>query len=174
MVEKARGTGQFDHQYRTLTRAKEILENPSLRKKELLKEYTKIVDAYEELLKKLHQQDQGSGKLSPGEKLERKSHLLSGLSHEFRTPLTLIINPLEQMLATSRGHEQKKKLEMMLRNAQRLLFLINQVLALSQIERKELKLKASAQNPKKMKWILFSRLRKKILPFILTRKKSQS
>lgn len=146
MVGKAKETGQYDHQYRILNRAKEILENPSLKKNELLKEYTKIVEAYEELLTEFHQQDQGSGQPSPGEILERKSHLLSGLSYEFRTPLTLIINPLEQMLAASRSHEQKKKLEMMLRNAQRLLFLINQVLALSIIERKELKLKASAQN----------------------------
>jgi len=146
MVGKAKETRVHAHQCRFLARAKEILDNPSLNKDELLKEYAKIVEAYEELLEKFHQQDQVSLHPSPVEILERKSHLLSGLSHEFRTPLTLIINPLEQMLSTCRSPEQKKKLEMMLRNAQRLLFLINQVLALSKIERKELRLKASVQN----------------------------
>lgn len=82
---------------------------------------------------------------SPGEILEMKSYLLSGLSHEFRTPLTLIITSLEQMLATSRGREQERKLSLMLRNAQRLLFLINQVLALSEIDNRQLKLNAAPQ-----------------------------
>ncbi|MGD2086115.1 MAG: response regulator [Candidatus Aminicenantes bacterium] len=146
MNGSAKQTGRYDHPYRFLARAKEILNNPSLKKDELLKEYATIIEEYETLLEKLQQYDQGSLHPTSGEILERKSNLLSGFSHEFRTPLTLIINPLEQMLSTSRSREQKKKLEMMLRNAQRLLFLINQVLALSKIERKELKLKASSQN----------------------------
>lgn len=146
MQRKTKETGAHGHQYRFLARAKEILDNHSLKKDELLKEYAKIVEAYEELLKKLHQQDQGSLHHSPGEILQRKSHLFSGFSHEFRTPLALIITPLEQMLSTCRSREQKKKLELMLRNARRLLFLIEQVLALSKIESSELKLKASSQN----------------------------
>lgn len=146
MAGKTKGTGVHEHQNRFLDRAKQILDNPSLKKDELLKEYAKIIEEYEALLKKLHQQDQVSLQPSPGDILESKSHLLSGLSYEFRTPLALIITPLEQMLSTCRSQEQKKKLEMMLRNAQRLLFLINQVLALSKIEGKELKLQASAQN----------------------------
>lgn len=77
--------------------------------------------------------------------LEMKSCLLSGLSHEFRTPLTLIITSLEQMLPTCRGREQERKLALMLRNAQRLLFLINQVLALSEIDNSQLKLNAAPQ-----------------------------
>jgi signal transduction histidine kinase len=146
MVGKTEETGVHVHEYQFLARAKEILDNPSLKKDELLIEYAKIIEKYEALLKKLHQQDQHSLHPSPGEILERESHLLSGFSHEFRTPLALIITPLEQMLSTSRSREQKKKLELMLRNAQRLHFLIKQVLALSKIERKEFKLKASAQN----------------------------
>jgi signal transduction histidine kinase/DNA-binding response OmpR family regulator len=146
MVGKDKEPGIYAHEYRFLARAKEILANPSLNKDELLKEYAKIIEAYEALLKKFTQQGQGGLQPSPGEILERESHLFSGFSNEFRTPLALIITPLEQMLSTCRSQEQKKKLELMLRNAQRLHFLIEQVLALSMIESSEMKLKASSQN----------------------------
>jgi len=148
MVGIAEESGVHVHEYRLLARAKEILANHSLsfNKDELLKEYAKIIEAYEALLKKLHQQEQASLQPSPGEILERKSHLFSGFSLEFRTPLALIITPLEQMLSSCRSQEQKKKLEMMLRNAQRLHFLIDQVLAVSKIESSEMKIKASPQN----------------------------
>lgn len=145
MAGKDKEPGIYVHEYRFLARAKEILANHSLKKGELLKEYAEIIEAYEALLKKLHQQGQGSLHPSPGEILERKSLLFSGFSREFRTPLALIITPLEQMLSTCRSQDQKKKLELMLRNAQRLLFLIEQVLALSKIESSEMKLKASSQ-----------------------------
>ncbi len=146
MVGTAKETGDHGCEYRLLARAKEILADPSLQKDELLKEYEKMIEEYETLLKKLHQQDQGSLHPSPGEILESEAHLLSGFSHEFRTPLALIITPLEQMLSACRSQEQKKKLELMHRNAQRLLFLIEQLLALSKIESSQLKLKASPGN----------------------------
>jgi len=50
-----------------------------------------------------------------------KSLFFANISHEFRTTLTLMMSPLEQMLSESNGKKQKQELEMMLRNSQQLL-----------------------------------------------------
>ena len=75
-----------------------------------------------------------------------KSSFFANISHEFRTPLTLILGPLEEGLSgASRNHQIPLKLEqndarMMRRNANRLLELINQLLDLSRLEGGRLKL----------------------------------
>lgn len=58
-----------------------------------------------------------------------KFRFFTNISHELRTPLTLIIAPLEQMLKESAADESKKmRLQLMYRNAHRLLLLVNQLL----------------------------------------------
>lgn len=79
-----------------------------------------------------------SGKLKEMDRV--KSRFFANISHEFRTPLTLIIGPLEQMLSGSRGEEEEKKLRMMLHNSRRLLYLINQLLDLSKFDAGKMKL----------------------------------
>ncbi|MCK5056895.1 MAG: response regulator [Candidatus Aminicenantes bacterium] len=86
-----------------------------------------------------------------------KSRFFANISHEFRTPLTLIMGPMEQMLTKSRGKEQQKQLFVMLRNSQRLLTLINQLLDLSKIDSGKMKLQAAPQDVIPfLKGILFS------------------
>lgn len=68
------------------------------------------------------------------------------ISHEFRTPLTLIMAPLREMLDRTHEAATRKKLTLMLQNAKRLLLLINQILDLSKLENGHLKLEASHQN----------------------------
>ncbi len=66
-----------------------------------------------------------------------KTQFFSNISHEFRTPLTLNIGPLENALTGLYGPVPdvlKKQLQIMLRNARRLLRLINQLLDLSKLE----------------------------------------
>jgi len=70
-----------------------------------------------------------------------KTRFFSNVSHEFRTPLTLIINPLEDFLVDRELPAHKKDtLEMMHRNAIRLLGLVNQLLDLSKIDAGSMKL----------------------------------
>ena len=62
------------------------------------------------------------------------------ISHEFRTPLTLIIAPLQSALRQPLNQAMKEQLGLMLRNAKRLLNMINQIMDLSKIESGKLKL----------------------------------
>jgi signal transduction histidine kinase/DNA-binding response OmpR family regulator len=73
---------------------------------------------------------------------ELKSRFFANLSHEFRTPLTLIMGPLEQMLSNARDKEQRKKIASMYRHSRRLLFLINQLLDLAKFDSGKMKLEA--------------------------------
>jgi signal transduction histidine kinase len=65
-----------------------------------------------------------------------KTEFFSNVSHEFRTPLTLMLGPLEQLLNDGDGlpAERKAELELIRRNARRLLRLVATMLDFSQIE----------------------------------------
>ena len=97
-----------------------------------------------EILEKNRQLEEQAEKLKEMDHV--KSRFFANISHEFRTPLTLIMGPLEQMLSDSNDQKQYKKLHLMLRNSQRLLGLINQLLELSKFESGKVKLQASPQN----------------------------
>ncbi len=59
---------------------------------------------------------------------EMKLRFFTNISHDLRTPLTLIISPLENMIRTMPIDEYKQKLVMVHRNSLRLLNLVNQLL----------------------------------------------
>lgn len=63
-----------------------------------------------------------------------KTAFFSNVSHEFRTPLTLMLGPLEELRAESLSWTQRQNLETTHRNAQRLLKLVNNLLDFSRIE----------------------------------------
>ncbi|MBA2244682.1 MAG: response regulator, partial [Gemmatimonadetes bacterium] len=66
-----------------------------------------------------------------------KGRFFANISHEFRTPLTLILGPLRDFVEGRHGplpEPVRVQHEMMLRNSQRLLRLINQVLDLARLE----------------------------------------
>ncbi|HEY7914218.1 MAG TPA: ATP-binding protein [Blastocatellia bacterium] len=66
-----------------------------------------------------------------------KTAFFSNISHEFRTPLTLMLGPVEDLLAdqnNSLTSAERERLEMSHRNALRLLKLVNTLLDFSRIE----------------------------------------
>lgn len=75
-----------------------------------------------------------------------KSHFFANITHEFRTPLTLIIGPLEQILSENHDTKMKSMAGLMLRNSKRLLNLVNQLLELAKFDSGKLKLQFSKQN----------------------------
>lgn len=75
-----------------------------------------------------------------------KSRFFANISHEFRTPLTLISGPLEKIVSNHSDEETAKQAGLIKRNTNRLLELINQLLDLSRLEAGKLQLKASPGN----------------------------
>jgi len=64
-----------------------------------------------------------------------KTTFFSNISHEFRTPLTLMLGPLEEMLQRAADNDgQRQLLELTYRNGLRLLKLVNSLLDFSRIE----------------------------------------
>lgn len=65
--------------------------------------------------------------------LAKKNEMFANVSHEFRTPLTLILGPINKLLKTPRHEEEMQSLRMVNRNANRLLTMIEQLLLLAKL-----------------------------------------
>ncbi len=91
-----------------------------------------IEDKNQQLQRQTSQLKEQSRQLQEMDKI--KSRFFANISHEFRTPLTLIMGPLEHILYNSPDKELKQKARLMFRNSQRLLNLVNQLLELARFD----------------------------------------
>ncbi len=79
---------------------------------------------------------------------EARLNFFTGLSHEFKTPITLIISSIESLAEGIKGRRSKlaNELELIYNNSNRLLRLINQLLDFRKVEDRKFTLRASKTN----------------------------
>ncbi len=98
-----------------------------------------------QLIKNLQLQQETFKKIKETEKLQEldrlKTNFFTNISHEFRTPLTLILGPLEKLMLENYDDKLQSQFKLMHKNANNLLKLINQLLDLSAIDASKMKLK---------------------------------
>ncbi|MGB1216903.1 MAG: ATP-binding protein, partial [Saprospiraceae bacterium] len=69
-----------------------------------------------------------------------KTQFFSNITHEFRTPLTLIIEPIKQLIQDYNDPVIVHKLSLVEKNSSQLLHLVNQLLDLSKLESKKMQI----------------------------------
>ena len=113
----------------------------SIKKKKRLLEETnsKIIQQRNEIEKFVEKLEESN---------ESKINFFTGISHEFKTPLTLILSSVESLHDEfkNKSHSVKKDLDIMYNNSLRLLRLINQLLDFRKVEDKKFTLKLSKNN----------------------------
>ena len=77
---------------------------------------------------------------------QTQNRFFTNISHEFRTPLTLILGPAKQLLEQSKDDKTKTEADFIYRNAKKLNRLVDELLDISRIEAGEMKLKACSFN----------------------------
>jgi signal transduction histidine kinase/DNA-binding response OmpR family regulator/streptogramin lyase len=76
-----------------------------------------------------------------------KTRFFTNISHEIRTPLSLILGPLETLQKEHSGDEKEEGLlELMKRNGQRLMQLVNQLLDISKLDSGKMKIILSEED----------------------------
>ncbi len=79
---------------------------------------------------------------------EMKTRFFSNITHEFRTPLTLIIGPAERIKkGRLQEHQQSRLADTIVKNANQLLILVNHLMDLSKLEAGALKIFEQKGNP---------------------------
>ena len=106
-----------------------------------------LVTAYRLRVREIHLKQRAEMEHLQAERLAAvdrlKSRFFANISHEFRTPLTLILGPVRQMIASDTSPEKRRQLlDIVHGNGQKLLLLINQLLDLSKLEAGSMKLAA--------------------------------
>ena len=111
----------------SLRRNRKINKQLQLRNQEILEQKDKI----EEISAKAQESN------------EAKVNFFTNISHEFRTPLALILAPLEELLTNTKNQTQLQGLNLIHKNVFRLFRLVNQLLDFRKIEVERMKVRAT-------------------------------
>jgi len=106
----------------SITRRAELLEKTVEERTAQIKEHEQHIQHQAEDLEEL---------------LHLKEKLITNISHEFRTPLTLMLGPVKRILQISTNKEILAQSQLIKRSSQRLLRLVDQLLGLAQLAKTE-------------------------------------
>lgn len=105
---------------------------------------------------------------------EARVNFFTGLSHEFKTPITLILSSLESLreISKSKGNQPSYELELINKNSNRLLRLIDNLLDFRKLENKTFNLRVSKTNIYDFSYAIFrdfeSEARKRGIRFVIS------
>lgn len=103
-------------------------------------------------VKRLQEQEQLAFEQREAERIraleQMKTNFFSNVTHEFRTPLTLIIEPLRQLLKNPDTPDRQEKIRLAEGNSRKLLGLVNQLLDMAKLESGTMTLDLRPANPR--------------------------
>lgn len=108
----------------------------TFRTRQLQKVNVKLEKAVDERTTELQRQTEALNKSNQQIRglLEQQKTLFANVSHEFRTPLTLIISPLQKLATEIKDPKSGRMMELIYRNAKRLNRMVDQILELAKLE----------------------------------------
>jgi len=71
---------------------------------------------------------------------EAKLQFFMNIAHDFRTPMTLVVSPLQKLMSTDKDAQRQHAYQLMNRNANRVLILINELMDLRKIDQAQMQL----------------------------------
>ncbi|MBL4674768.1 MAG: response regulator [Mucilaginibacter sp.] len=97
--------------------------------------YDQLAGTYNTAISNVYAYEQEQKRAEALAEIDRsKTAFFSNVSHEFRTPLTLMLGPLEDLLQSETDVHKKAQVDATHRNAMRLLKLVNNLLDYSRVE----------------------------------------
>ncbi len=78
---------------------------------------------------------------------DAKLQFFMNIAHEFRTPMTLVVSPLQKLMKRNNTPEDQQAYELINRNANRVLALVNELMDLRKIDKSQMKLQCHLQSP---------------------------
>ena len=132
---------KVEERTRALEKQKELLEEQAV---ELKLQNTILVDQNEKISYQRKQLIGMSKKVQ--EAMSDRMSFFTNITHEFRTPITLIIGPIERALKLSTNPKVVEQLQYVSRNSKHLLSLVNQLMDFRKVESDSMSVNPTAGN----------------------------
>ncbi len=81
---------------------------------------------------------------------EEKLQFFMNIAHEIRTPMSLVVSPLQKLMSNDGDEERQHSYQVIDRNANRVLSLINELMDLGKIDRAQMRLQCQKLSPARL------------------------